>query len=389
VCSKFSQRFWRKRKLQNYPVELLQEMLRTYSPSGSETELAHLLLNHMRFNGFKARIDQVGNVIGEIGDTGPKLLLCGHMDTIPGQITVRRDGDLLFGRGAVDAKSSLAAMLVGASLASQKSVMPFKVTLAAVVEEETTSKGIRAIIEDSVSYDLGVFGEPSGASNLVIGYKGSLKMRLTCKTLGGHSASPWLSSSSYDESYKFWKTFADSLLQNDSQSKFSAVTGCVTGAHVGDSGNCVPTHATLDMDIRIPPGVSSNDLAEAFQQFTAQYETDHPNLNLKLEVWDRTEAFLGDGNSSGISAFRWAIRKKHPGRVAFVKKTGTSDMNLFAEKYRIPMFAYGPGDSSLDHTDNEHVSITEYLNSIGVYAFALPRFAELTLNSVLLPTTTQ
>ena len=63
--------------------------------------------------------------------------------------------------------------------------------------------------------------------------------------------------------------------------------------------------------------------------------------------------------------------------VAFVRKTGTSDINLFAKTQAAPMFAYGPGDSSLDHTDDEHVSITEYLNSIEVYTAALARFAEL------------
>jgi LysW-gamma-L-lysine carboxypeptidase len=60
-----------------------------------------------------------------------------------------------------------------------------------------------------------------------------------------------------------------------------------------------------------------------------------------------------------------------------VKKTGTSDMNSLAASHRIPVIAYGPGDSSLDHTEDEHVSFDEYLASIEVYSRAVQRFASI------------
>ena len=120
--------------MQSYPVELLQAMLETYSPSGSEQRLADLLHQHMLSHGFEVKKDRVGNVIGEFGNDGPRILLCGHMDTVPGEIPVRIEGDFLYGRGSVDAKSSLAAMLVGSILAKERSTLPFHVTLAGVVE---------------------------------------------------------------------------------------------------------------------------------------------------------------------------------------------------------------------------------------------------------------
>jgi len=45
------------------------------------------------------------------------------------------------------------------------------------------------------------------------------------------------------------------------------------------------------------------------------------------------------------------------------------------------MFAYGPGDSRLDHTEAEHIKISEYLTSIEVYAQALTQYAEQTEKS--------
>jgi len=367
--------------LQNYPVELLQAMLEAYSPSGSEAQLANILREEMASKGMNVKIDRVGNVVGKLGSEGPRILLCGHMDTVPGRIQVRREGDLLYGRGAVDAKSSLAAMIVGATLAKERSAPPIQITVAAVVEEERSSKGIRALMEDGPQYDFAVFGEPSGASNLIIGYKGSLKLNVAFHTEGGHSASPWLSSSSFEESYLFWAAFEHEILCNNAQSKFEAVTGCVTGIEAGGLGNSIPANATLDIDVRTPPTLKTADLISQIKEFAAQYAANRERVKIEIRIDDQTEAFLGSTDSIALSSFRWAIRKVRGGQVALIKKTGTSDMNLFAENQNIPMFAYGPGESRLDHTEIEHVRISEYLTSIEVYANALSRLAEQAQNS--------
>ncbi len=361
--------------MQSYPVELLQSMLETYSPSGSEQNLADLLHEQMASHGFKSRKDSVGNVIGEFGNEGPRILLCGHMDTVPGEIPVRIEGDLLYGRGAVDAKSTLAAMLVGSFLAKERSYLPFQVTLAGVVEEERSSDGVKAVIATGASHDLAVFGEPSGASNIVIGYKGSIQLQVTCLTKGSHSASPWLSRNSFEEASEFWKTLRESLLENDSSSKFSAVTGCITSATAGDGSNMIPSRTILELDIRIPPSIQPGHVADTVNELAKRYEETHQGVRILIAVKDQSEAFLGSDDSTAVRAFRWAIRKTIGQQVTLVKKTGTSDMNLFAKSYSIPMIAYGPGNSSLDHTENEHVSINEYLSSIEVYANAIQQFA--------------
>ena len=373
--------------MQSYPVELLERMLASYSPSGSEAQLANLLHEEMQTIGMQATIDEVGNVVGVLGREGPRILLCGHMDTVPGHISVRREGDLLYGRGAVDAKSSLAAMIIGAALVKERCTWPVQITVAAVVEEETTSRGIRAIIHRKPRYDIAIFGEPSGASNIIIGYKGNLKLVLSFHTSGGHSASPWLSKSSYEESCSFWTEFERELLDNNAESKFEAVTGCVTGLLAGGPGNSVPADARLDIDVRTPPGVRTSDYLGKVAEFTKGYATPHDGVRIELNVEDQTEAFNGPVSSKVLPIFRLAVRKVLGGQVAFLKKTGTGDINLFAETQNIPMFAYGPGDSRLDHTETEHVRISEYLASTEVYAHALCRFAERSQNSDLPPTT--
>jgi LysW-gamma-L-lysine carboxypeptidase len=360
-------------------------MLEIYSPSGSETALAQFLRGEMQARGMNSRIDGAGNVLGVVGTEGPAVLLCGHMDTVPGMIPVRREGDLLYGRGAVDAKASLAAMILGTMLAKERSTLPIRITVAAVVEEETSSRGIREIMRDGSRYDLAVFGEPSGVSNMIMGYKGSLRLHLTFHTPGGHSAAPWLSASSYEESSAFWHRFQRRFLRNDHKSKFDSVTGCVTNIISDGPGNSVPARTTLDIDVRIPPTVKPVDLADEVREFVDKYGGDQDRVKTELRIDDQTPAFVGLADSYQLSAFRWAIRSVRGGQVALVRKTGTGDVNLYAEHRNIPMFAYGPGDSKLDHTENEHISLAEYLASIEVYARALPRIAERAKHSELIP----
>jgi LysW-gamma-L-lysine carboxypeptidase len=70
-------------------------------------------------------------------------------------------------------------------------------------------------------------------------------------------------------------------------------------------------------------------------------------------------AFQADKNSVLTRAFLGAIRATG-GKPSFVNKSGTCDINLVAPSWGCPAVAYGPGDSNLDHTPNEHLSLSDY-----------------------------
>src|SRR5712664_3340179 len=97
-------------------VDVLLENLKTYSVSMKEAKLSKLLRERMRRRSFKAvRTDKAGNAIGEVGSGRPHVLFCGHMDTVPGFLKVRVEGDRIYGRGASDAKSPMCAMISATS----------------------------------------------------------------------------------------------------------------------------------------------------------------------------------------------------------------------------------------------------------------------------------
>ena len=317
-------------------------------------------------------------MIGQVGTGRPRILLCGHMDTVPGETPVKVEDDQVYGRGSVDAKSSLASMIVACVQAIKDRETSFHATLVGVVEEETSTKGIQQLISDHPPYDFAIFGEPSGSRNVTIGYKGHLRVRLTCSTKGGHSASPWISQNSFDEAVKLWNKLESSCFLNNEASKFNALTGAVTKMTAGDDTNTIPSSAQLDVDVRIPPGLTIESVEQKITRVCKELqENAQGELVVSVSFGNRCPAFLGENDSTIVRAFRMAIREVTGQQVTLVKKTGTSDMNLLAEEYNIPMVAYGPGDSTLDHTDNECVSIPEYLESIRVTMAAIRNMARL------------
>src|SRR2546428_6480284 len=92
-------------------IDLLEDMLAIPSPSTQERQLGQWLVARLRAMGFAARRDEAGNVVAFWGSGPHEVLLLGHMDTVPGFIPVRREGNRLFGRGAGDAQGPLAAAI--------------------------------------------------------------------------------------------------------------------------------------------------------------------------------------------------------------------------------------------------------------------------------------
>ena len=120
-------------------IALLEGLVKAYSPTYQEAGAVQYLVGQMQELGFAAFADPAGNAIGTRGDGENEILLLGHIDTVPGAIPVRREGDLLFGRGSVDAKGSLACFTAAAA-----QILPppgWRVTVAGAVAEEGNSRG--------------------------------------------------------------------------------------------------------------------------------------------------------------------------------------------------------------------------------------------------------
>lgn len=361
--------------MSKYAVNFLAQMLRIYSPTGEEGELASFLQSEMKKLGFKVRTDGAGNVIGEIGKDRPVTLLCGHMDTVPGRIPVRRVGNRLFGRGAVDAKGPLAAMILGAAEFARRKKSG-KVIVAGVVQEEGVSKGIKALLSSGVRADYAVFGEPSSAGKITVGYRGRAEIKITCRSTGGHAGAPWMFMSAIEEAHQIWSNIKGHHFKGQRMDKrFYTVSTCLTRIKGGEAGNVVPTICEMIIDVRIPPQLTSKSVLKEIRQILTNYET-RTGLEASMIVEDYMDPFESSADSPLVRAFRQAIRDEMKRPAKLIKKTGASDMNLFGTRYKIPIIAYGPGNSILEHTLNEYADIPEFLTGTRVIRRALENLSE-------------
>jgi LysW-gamma-L-lysine carboxypeptidase len=364
----------------DYAVDLLTHMVKIYSPSGSEEEISRFLAEEMEKLGFRVRRDQVGNVIGEVGEGSPVVLLCGHMDTVEGIIPIRFENGQLYGRGSVDAKGPLAAMIVAASKFVDDG-FPGKILVVGVVDEEKGGTGIQHFVESGIHPDYAIFGEPSGLEKVVFGYKGIVTVKITVETPSGHSAAPWLFENAIEKAMEFWWQIRKLHLREEKlKSRFYSITSCLTKIKGGNtSASFIPSYCEIFVQLRIPPQLLPEQVFEEVKRKIDRYKATNPKVKVSVEMVDVAKAFEADRRSVIVRALAWGIRKTTLNYASFSRKTGTGDMNVLGNALKIPVVTYGPGDSRLDHTPNEHIDIKEYLKSIEVLKKALtklPHFAE-------------
>jgi len=358
-------------------VKLLRRMVELYSPTGQESEVARLLVEEMSSLGLRSRIDEAGNVIGESRDGEPTFLLCGHMDTIPGRLPVKVDENRLYGRGAVDAKPALAAMVCAAGNLVAEDFQG-KLVVVGAVDEEGKSRGVKSIVKKGVRADYAIFGEPSGVGNITIAYKGSLQLRLTCRTKTGHSSAPWLFRNAVEEAYDLWQELKKvHLVEEDLESRFYSVTSALTEIHGGGGISTVPSLCDLHANFRLPPTIPTERFLQEALKTVESFRSSRPDVGVESEVEDSCEGYEADPNSVLVRGLSWAIRDVRGNSATLLRKTGTGDMNILCAALRIPAVTYGAGDSKLDHTDDEYVDLNEYLDSIKVLQKGLVKVLEL------------
>jgi [amino group carrier protein]-lysine/ornithine hydrolase len=366
----------------NYAVELLLRTLQLYTPSRSEASLANMLnetcVNELGFE--QAHIDSVGNLIAIKGAGDPKIMLCGHMDTVPGEIPVMVKDGYIYGRGASDAKAALIAMLLAASeFRKQRGTTIF----AAVVDEEGNATGVKQLVKSKLPFDYAIFGEPSGIENITIGYKGRLAIRLTCDVGNStHASAPWLAKNSIEEIYDFWKAIKSeiSAAGNDSKSRANSISCSLTEITGGSSHNVTPQKCKITVDVRIPTTSSCDNVLEQLKGIIARVAA-NKSVKATYRIEDKTEPFEANHSSPLVRALSLSILEVCKTHAILVRKTGTGDMNVLGTAFNVPVVTYGPGEPHSSHTANEHVKITEYVSSIDVFSRALFHISRLHNNA--------
>jgi len=351
------------------PIALLRRMIEIYSPSGKEEALSSFIEEKLSSMGLEAvRRDKVGNVYGEIGSGPFSILLCGHMDTVPGRIPVKQKDGKLFGRGAVDAKSSLAAMISAAAMLKSKIQDKGRVIVAGVVDEERKAQGIRQLLHEGLNVDCAIFGEPSGLKNITFAYKGRLALRIICKTSTGHVGAQHLYDNAIEASFDMWKRLKEACCQHESpHGLFYSLSPSLTRISSRRSMGGVPDMCLLEVDLRLPPKFSSEKGIQLAKNVIEKFLEEKSRVSVSLRIVDRVEPFVARRDTIVMESLKEAILEVTGEPAKFLRKTGTGDMNIFGSEMNVPVATYGPGNAKLSHTRCEYIELSEYLASIQVY----------------------
>lgn len=341
---------------------LLTGLVAIPSLSGEEGDAVAWLVDQMADLGYQASVDGAGNAVGTIGTGQQEILLLGHIDTVPGAIPVRVQDGILYGRGAVDAKGPLATFVVAAAKANLPSDVRVTV-IGAVGEESFGSPGASWLRDNYPCPAAVIIGEPSGWDGVVLGYKGSTSLVASVGRAMSHSAGP--ETTSPERMIAFWNRLTNWLDEHNGETELGFNSLDATLRSINTTSDGLHERVELSATFRLPVGVTGAWVHEQVAELAG---------DVSLAWTYNAEAHRSQRTSPLVAPFLSSIRA-HGGTPRLKVKTGTSDMNIVGPVWGCPIVAYGPGDSSYDHTPDEQIELAEVERAVEVLTMAIERIA--------------
>jgi len=373
-------------------TDFLRDLVQTPSTSTKEGAVAERIMAEMTRLGYRdVRRDRIGNVIGRIGPgRGPILMLNGHMDTVqvsaPETWTCSPYGaeikkGHLYGLGACDMKSGLAAMIYGASmLQGIASSLRGDVVVACVVQEEPSEGlGSRVLIEEeNVRPEWVVLAEPSNLE-VIRGHRGRLEMHLIAHGRSAHAAAPRLGENAVYTAARIafgLELLADQLAHDDFLGAGTLAVTTISSRSC--SRNAVPDRCEMTIDRRLTLGENEAKAISEVQRIIAREGKD-----AEIEVAEYvTTSYTGYEFHTREYYPAWVMPEDHPLIVATaqaarsrLKRRPTITCWDFSTEgvytagvAHIPTVGFGPGDPALAHAADEHVKLDDVYTAAEVYA---------------------
>ena len=348
-------------------IGLIHDLVAIESFSGNEAAAAGFLVDQMAGMGYASHIDAAGNAVGERGLPNADgrftttIVLLGHIDTVPGDIPVRIESGILHGRGSVDAKGPLATLVAAGSLAELPAGIRL-IVVGAVEEETATSRGARQIAADYTA-DYCVIGEPSSATAITLGYKGRVLVEYKIEVDEGHTAGPQQNGA--EIAAAFWQSIVAHAEKFNEGKKALFDQLLPSLRSINSSSDGMASRASVKVGVRLPPEFDFESYAKQIVEWAGAGSVD---------IYGHEPAWQSDRTNLLVRCVARCIAANGQ-RAAYKLKTGTADLNVVGPGWKCPIIAYGPGDSSLDHTPREHLVLSEYLQAIAILRDSLTSLA--------------
>ncbi len=287
------------------------------------------------------------NVIARTtGDKALRVVVAGHLDTVPGAQGVDVRGDEVHGLGACDMKGSLAVM---AELATSSTPLGCEVTWIFYACEEVgrARSGLLEVERAAPSLldgDVAILGEPTNAL-VEAGCQGSVMVRLTLRGARAHTARPWRGRNAI---HRLARPIADVAAYEPREVELDGVTyreqRQVVGISGGVAGNVVPDEAWMTVNQRVAPDHGAQDAVDELQALFEPSMEDGDTF----EVLDAAEPAAPHLSHPVLA--RLLELTGEPPRA----KLGWTDVATFTAR-GVPAVNFGAGDPELAHHAGEFV----------------------------------
>ncbi|MFC6275006.1 ArgE/DapE family deacylase [Levilactobacillus tangyuanensis] len=367
---------------ENQKIQLLSDLVAIQSVNDHEEQVATYLQKVLVDHGIAAKLLPVAtnraNLVAEIGQGGPVLGISGHMDVVsPGEVSqwasdpftlTEHDGKLV-GRGAVDMKAGLAAMVIAMiELHAAGQPQQGRIRLMATIAEEVGEFGSQAFYEQGAMDDVSalLIGEPSGY-NLFSSHKGSMDIKLTSRGQAAHSSMPELGANAIDPLLDLLHQANQDFRQTDRYNDFLGdLTFNTTVFNGGNQVNSIPEAATAEMNVRTIPEFDNDQVTTTLQKLVDQANDQGGQIEMNVYMSQNPVQEPKDSPLSDLAARIGASFAGGPiPKLALPAVTDAS--NLLKDKgHQFPFIVFGPGNESAHQVD-EFVDRQMFLDFTSLY----------------------
>ncbi|MCT4397595.1 ArgE/DapE family deacylase [Pediococcus ethanolidurans] len=365
-------------------INILQNLIQIESVNDHEEQVANYISSLFEPYADKVQIQKVPfaadrtNLVVTMGNANGKHLgFSGHMDVVdPGNVNewkhgpfsgdVDLDQNKLFGRGASDMKSGLAAaVIIMLELLESGTAIEGQIKLLATVGEETGEYGAHVLTQAGCADDLDglIITEPH-MDGIITSCKGVIDYQVTSIGAPAHSSRPDMGINAIDNLVQFYlaaKQLMDS--HNEVNPKLGKMTHSIDIINGGKQVNSVPDYAMLKGNIRSIPEYSNDQIFKDLQKIVDDLNASDSKMNLKIEfIYPEVPIINGENLLTKLAQ---EVSDKYFDQILPVESySGANDGSEFVQaKKQFPIILVGPGNNS-SHGYDEYVDIPQYLNSI-------------------------